>query len=49
MMKIEGNWCGIDELTLGLFMAYGNDEHGDFHMTTIGLLIFEIYFIRYMK
>ena len=48
-MKIEGNFCDIDELTIGLMMAYGEDENGQFHMTTIGLLIFEINFIRYIE
>jgi len=47
-MKIEANFCDVDELTLGLFMAYGEDEDGSFHMVTIGLLIFEINFIRYL-
>ena len=48
-MMVEGNWCAIDELSLGFFMAYGNDDNGDFHMLSIGLLIFEIRFIRYIK
>jgi len=47
-MKIEGNFCAIDELTLGLMMSYGEDENGEFHMTTIGLLIFEINIIKYI-
>lgn len=48
-MKIEGNWCAIDELSLGVFMAYGNDEHGDFHMISIGFLIFEINILTYKR
>jgi len=49
-MIIEGNFCNIDEIALGLFMAYGIDEDGNkFHMTTIGLLIFEINFIIYLN
>lgn len=47
-MKIEGNWCALDEITLGFFMSYGVDDHGDFHMITIGLLVFEINFIKYV-
>ena len=48
-MKIEGNWCALDEITLGIFMAYGNDDNGDFHIITFGLLIFEINFITYIR
>ena len=48
-MRVEGNYCNIDELTLGLFMAYGKDEHGEFHMTTLGLLVFEINLIVYIN
>ena len=48
-MEIEGNWCQFDELTLGIFMAYGESEKGRFHMTTIGLLIFEINLIAYIN
>ena len=47
-MKVEGNFCRLDELTLGLFMAYGEDENGKFHMTTIGFFIFEINLIWYI-
>ena len=48
-MKIEGNFCGIDELTIGLMMAYREDENGQFHIMTIGLLIFEVNFIKYIE
>lgn len=48
-MKVEGNFCDIDELTIGFMMAYGEDDNGQFHMITIGLLIFEINFIRYIE
>lgn len=48
-MKIEGSFCGIDELSLGFHLCYGEDEIGSFHMVSIGLLIFEISIIRYLK
>ena len=48
-MKIEGSFCDIDELTFGMMMSYGEDEIGTFHMTTIGLLLFEINLIRYIE
>jgi len=48
-MIIEISVCAPDELSLGFFLAHGNDDIGDFHMLTIGLLIFEINFINYRK
>lgn len=48
-MKIEGNFCDIDELTFGVFAAYGEDELGSFHMVTIGIIFFEVNFIKYKK
>lgn len=48
-MKVEGNFCGIDELSLGFHMSYGEDEIGSFHMVSIGLLIFEVSIIRYLS
>jgi len=47
-MKIEFSFCDIDEISFGIFMAYGNDEIGDFHMITLGFIIFQIDFIRYI-
>lgn len=47
-MKIEGNFCNFDELTFGVMMAYGADEYGEFHITTIGFLFFEFNFIKYL-
>ena len=49
MAKIEINILHPDELCLGLHMANGEDEHGVFHMTTIGFLLFDISFIKYFK
>lgn len=47
-MKVEFNALSdISEFSLGLFMAYGEDEFGEFHMTTIGLLLFEINLFKY--
>lgn len=48
MIKVEGNFCGLDELSIGLFMSYGEDEVGSFHMTSLGLIIFEINLIKYI-
>jgi hypothetical protein len=47
-MKIEGNFLQPDEIEIGLFMAYGEDEIGQFHMVTIGFIIFSISFIKYI-
>jgi len=48
-MKVEGNFCGIDELTIGISMNYGEDEVGSFHMIALGLLFFEISLIKYLN
>lgn len=48
-MRVEGSWCDIDELSLGIFMAYGEDAIGQFHMLSVGLIIFQIDFIRYIN
>lgn len=47
-MKVEGYLCNIDELDIGFHMNYGQDENGEFHSVTIGLLIFAISFYRYL-
>ncbi len=41
------SFCDIDELSIGLFMANGEDDMGSFHMTTIGFVLIEINFIYY--
>jgi hypothetical protein len=48
-MRVEFNVLDIDELTLGIFMGYNNDDGGEFHITTIGLLLFEINLIFYIN
>jgi hypothetical protein len=48
-MRVEFNVLELDELALGIFMGYGNDNFGDFHITTIGLLLFEINLVLYVK
>jgi hypothetical protein len=47
-IKFEFQFLDFDEISLGLFLRYGNDEFGDFHMTTIGILFFEIVMYRYL-
>lgn len=49
MLKIEGHICNIDELSLGIFMAYGEDEFGVFHSIHLGLLLIEISFYLYFS
>ena len=49
-MKIEINvLTDIREIQLGLFMVYGEDEYGTFHMTTIGFLLFSIDLFKYLN
>ena len=48
-MKIEFEACDIDELQLGIFMAYCMDEKGESHMTSIGFLFFAINLYVYFK
>lgn len=47
-MTVEIGFFRLDETTLGINAAYGEDEHGEFHMTTIGFLFFGINFIKYL-
>lgn len=47
-IKFEFQFLDVDEMALGLFLCYGNDELGDFHMTTLGILFFEIVMYRYL-
>jgi hypothetical protein len=50
MIEIEFNLLAPDELELGIFMAYGeNAESKQFHMVTLGFLIFSVNIIRYIK
>ena len=46
-MKIELQFCDLDEMSLGLTMNYGEDQYGEFHMTTFGFIIFEINLLKY--
>lgn len=46
-MIIQGGFLALDELSLGIFMCHGEDELGEFHMTTIGFLFFNIEFLIY--
>lgn len=48
-MKIEGTFCTIDQIAIGIFTGYGNDEYGDHWFIEIGLLIFEIRILKYLK
>lgn len=47
-MKIEGYFCGLDEIDFGFHMNYGEDEQGACHIITIGLFVFAIDIIRYI-
>lgn len=47
-MKIEGTFNQLDEIQLGIFLAYGNDDNGDFHLIEFGFLIFTISIYRYL-
>ena len=48
-MKVIARPCSIDEFTLGLFSANGEDENGQFFILTIGFLLFQIEFLHYLK
>lgn len=39
----------IDELCIGIFLANGEDDIGQFHMTIIGFLLFSINIFKYKK
>lgn len=46
-MEVEIALCELDELSLGIFMANGEDSIGEFHMTTFGFIFIEINVIIY--
>ena len=48
-MKIEINWCNIDEFMIGAMSCIGEDDYDSFRMLTIGFLFFEISIIDYIK
>lgn len=48
-MKVEFSFCDIDEISLGIFMMYGDDENGIFHLISLGFLFFVIDIYRYKK
>ena len=49
-MRVEFSFTNPDEMSLGLFLAYGEEEMGsNIHITTVGLIFFEINFITYLK
>jgi hypothetical protein len=49
-MKVEIDvLTDLREIQFGLFMAYGEDEDGFFHMTTIGFFLFSINLFKYIK
>ncbi len=45
--KWEFIFCDFDEFLLGISTAYGEDEFGQFHMISIGFLLFQINIISY--
>lgn len=49
-MKVECFWCTPEEFTLGVLLAFGEDEElGDCHITTIGFGIFAIEIVKSVK
>lgn len=46
-MKIEFNWT-IDDVLLGILICSGEDEDGSFQMLSIGLLVCEVNFMKYL-
>jgi len=47
-MRLEVNvLVDISEFSIGLFMTHGEDDLGEFHMTTIGFLLFSIDIFKY--
>lgn len=47
-MKVEFSFNTIEEFSLGIFCAFGEDELGSCHITQIGLIFFTISLIKYL-
>lgn len=47
--RIEGSFCDIDEITMGIYMYYGADQYGEFHCTSIGIIFFELSILNYFE
>lgn len=46
-MKVEVFVNNVDEISIGINMAYGEDENGQFHLIELGFLIFSVHLINY--
>lgn len=46
-MKIEFHANEVNDWCLGIQMARGQDEHGDFVMFEIGILFFSLLILKY--
>ena len=47
MARLTFSFNSIDQISIGLHMAYGNDENGEFHITALGFLFFEVSLVYY--
>jgi len=41
-MKVEFSLISLESMSVGLFTAAGEDEHGEFRMLTLGFLLFSV-------
>lgn len=48
-MRIEINWCMLDEISIGMHMYYGTDPIGDFHSIHFGFLFMEVSIYNYIQ
>lgn len=47
-MKIEFSFNSLQEFSLGIFTAYGEDDSGSFAMLNFGFLFFDISIFKYI-
>lgn len=41
-MRVEVSHITLESMSLGIFIAEGEDEHGHFRMLTLGFFLFSI-------
>ena len=46
-MKVEFSLGEINSFTLGIYIAQGGDENGEFNMPVLGFGLFDITFYKY--
>jgi hypothetical protein len=49
MIEFYGAFCDIDEISIGIFMGYGDDNSRYFHQIVFGFIFFELTIRKYYE